>query len=520
MISTSFESCGKAIGTGRYILSAARHSRRMSVGGIIVPATHSGLKSPSLICRTSSYGRLRIVDLIPRASSNHATAYEIICTAVNSVALTTPMDERQASLILCPNPTNEFITDVHLQTNLTLSITEGGITNIVDLSTLVGDPSTSNEIQTLSQTGGVYTLSPGGGSITNADHNPSNELNQAFYLTGTNLNLTDAGRTFTVSLTNLIDDADADPTNELVQALSITGTDLEITQEGGTVNVDLTGEIVLDMLSPEVQTMILNVYAPPDMRAIPAGFFKMGNSYTNEGSADEFPLHTLYVSAFYMDKYEVSKVLWDEVYMWALTNGYSFDNAGLGSFPNHPVYKISWADAVKWNNARSEYEGLTPVYYMSSAQTNVYRTGQVHVGNDAVNWSGNGYRLPTEAEWEKAARGGLTGHHYPWPSLGGTYSNHIDGSRANYLNSGDPYETNSIATAPVDYYNGNQIPAGVDMANGYGLYDMVGNVHEWCWDWYDENWYSDAEATVSDSPGPTRSTNHHLESCGPQRFVG
>ncbi len=142
------------------------------------------------------------------------------------------------------------------------------------------------------------------------------------------------------------------------------------------------------------------------MALIPAGSFTMGDSL--DGDTNALPLHTVNVSAFYMDKYDVTKASWDSVYQWATNHGYSFDYAGLGKGANDPVQTIDWWDAVKWSNARSEQAGLNPCYYTSAGQTVVYRNGQLNLTNACVNWGANGYRLPTEAEWEKAARGGAS----------------------------------------------------------------------------------------------------------------
>jgi len=142
---------------------------------------------------------------------------------------------------------------------------------------------------------------------------------------------------------------------------------------------------------------------------------------------------------------------------------------------------VSWFGACTYANMASFYYGLTPCYDETTW---------------ACNFNADGHRLPTEAEWEYAARGGNHSPYtmYPWGDT-------INGSMANYSNSGDPYETGPYPwTTPVGYYDGNQIPAGVDMANGYGLYDMAGNVHEWCWDWYGDTYYSSSPGTNPTGP--------------------
>jgi formylglycine-generating enzyme required for sulfatase activity len=217
--------------------------------------------------------------------------------------------------------------------------------------------------------------------------------------------------------------------------------------------------------------------ADPTMVKVTGGTFQMGNAFDlldKEGR----PIHTVTVSSFLIDKYEITYEKWTEVRNWALNHGYaSIDIAegqnGFGfsnpttSKVNNPVTVVNWYDILKWCNARSEMDGLNPVYYTNSKLDIVYRSGQIqYYPQNAVNWAANGYRLPTEAEWEFAARGG-------------TKSGNFKYSGSNTIGDVTWFAGNSGSSPLIELTTH---PVGQKTPNELGIYDMSGNALEWCWD--------------------------------------
>jgi formylglycine-generating enzyme required for sulfatase activity len=317
-----------------------------------------------------------------------------------------------------------------------------------------------------------------------------------------------------------------------------------------------TATVIVPSQLPATPTLSAAASAPmpvvtqaSNMVLIPAGQFERGDhhDFVDPGhGSDEIPIRTISISTFYIARYDVTVQQYCDFLNSALSQ--KLINVGAGSYhvsggprgeiqvtggivflngikdnlyvtrqaynhspinwdgvkftvlenrENHPVTGLTWYGAAAYCNWLSQREGYQPCY-------------------DTFGWgcyyNRNGYRLPTEAEWEYAGRGGQYNPYYNYP-----WGNEAEKTRANWPNSGDPYENWTIPhTTPVGFYDG-QLKKKTDFnwpgsmetyqtgngANVWGLYDMAGNVWQWVNDWYQTQYYTSCPS--KDPPGPEMS---------------
>ena len=248
---------------------------------------------------------------------------------------------------------------------------------------------------------------------------------------------------------------------------------------------------------------LTGIRLPADMILIRGGTFQMGNSIIREGDSDELPIHSVSLDPFAMGQHEITnvqycaflnslfssqfKVISGRIYaesdtdnrypyysmfhtsqIFLTDDSFSVRTKGGRDMSTDPVMDVSWYGAVAYCNWRSQQESREQCYDLSTW---------------TCDFTKKGYRLPTEAEWEYSARGGLQGKRFPWGDT-------ITHNNANYFSIDfylyDISPTRQFHPTWNDGIEPYTSPVGSFFANNYGLYDMAGNVSEWCNDWYGE----------------------------------
>jgi formylglycine-generating enzyme required for sulfatase activity len=326
---------------------------------------------------------------------------------------------------------------------VTLSATGGGSGNPVTFSVTSGPASISNGVLSFTGPGNVTVRASQAG---NANYEDAVEVSHTF---------TVSKATATITLSRLHQVADG-TAREVVVTTNPADLDIDLTYDGAANAPVAPGSYAVVAASADDRyegsaSGTLVVDDPARAVRVPGGGLPA--------------LGDLTVPTFSIGAYEVTGSQWAAVVTWAETNaGYDFAGAGSAASGDRPVTGINWFDAAKWCNARTEWENallgrtVAPAYKVAGA---VFKTGTpASPASVTCDFGAGGYRLPTAAEWEYAARGGTSGTPSTYPG-------------GNTLDDLGWYLANS---------NGATQPAGGKTANGLGLYDLAGNAAEWTWD--------------------------------------